>query len=141
MNVENKYLKFNVGDSHTVEFTLDQLFTERDNETNPSWGKIITYDIKHKDGFNKLTTSPGLHSKLKDLEVKKGDKVEIKKITFQTKEGEPRTAFEVSKIFQEVSVNDISEIIENVDITNENNLSIEERVDKLERQMHILQNK
>ena len=73
--------------------------------------------------------------------VKKGDNVEIKKITFQTKEGEPRTAFEVGKIFQDVSVNDISEIIENVDITNENNLSIEERVDKLERQMHILQNK
>ena len=124
MNVENKYLKFNVGDSHTVEFTLDQLFDERDNETNPSWGKIITYDIKHKYGFNKLTTSPGLHSKLKDLEVKKGDKVEIKKITFQTKEGEPRTTFEVGKIFQ---VDDISEVIDEV----KTSMTLEEKVNVL----------
>ena len=127
MNVENKYLKFDIGDSHAVEFTLDQLFTERDNETNPSWGQIITYDIKHKDGFNKFTASKGLHTKLQELGIKKGDKVEIKKITFTTKDGQPRTTFEVGKVFQEISVDDVSEVIDQV----KTNMTLEEKVNVL----------
>ena len=42
---------------------------------------------------------------------------------------------------QEVSIDDLPEVIEKVDIKNESILSVEERLDKLERQMHILQNK
>lgn len=119
--MENKYLKFEVDELHIVTFTHDyegKLYKEYENEKNPSWGNQTVYDISHKDGFNKLSAAKGLHTKLEELSLKKGDSVLIKKITFKNKEGQFRQTFEVDRYLKTsdttIEEKPITDVISNV---------------------------
>ena len=136
MNKENKAMKFNPNLPTNVELTFDEPKTG-----DGKYGTWYLYgtkeNIKGESGF---FATEILHDKLQGMGVKTGSNLIITKVVKDEK-----TTWDIKIVgedpIQEVSIDDIPKVIEQVDIKNESILSVEERLDKLERQMHILNNK
>ena len=131
--MENKALKFNPNLPTEVELTFDEPKTGEGK-----FGTWYLYGIKLTvKGENGFFATEILNDKLQVIGVKSGSKLIITKVVKDEK-----TTWDIKKVGEdqpkEVSIDDVPEVVEKVDITNENNLSLEERVDKLERQMSIL---
>tara|TARA_Y100000593_G_scaffold17629_1_gene35309 strand:+ start:1291 stop:1734 length:444 start_codon:yes stop_codon:yes gene_type:complete len=147
MNQENKNVKFDPNLPVEVELTFDEPksgISQYKNEdgSDKYW---YLYGIKNTiNGESGFFATPILHDIIKNTGAKTGTKLTITKVVKDEKTTWDVKSAGGSEPIQSVSIEDVPKIIDKVDIkdiNNENNSSLEERVDKLERQVYILQNK
>ena len=134
MDQENKKVVFELDKPVVVELDSEQPIAKEDNYGNT----VNYYPIKRMmSGENIIKASAGLHKQIQEGNFSKGYRMEIVKINFTTKAGDVRQCFNVKPLGQ------ASEKAEDTPAKEEplasSGLSMEERVAKLERQVHILQ--
>ena len=122
MNQENKNVKFNPNLPTAVELAFDEPKTG-----DGQYGTWYLYGIKKNiNGENAFFATQILHEILQGMGVKAGTKLIITKIVKDDKTTWDVKAPELEKPVQEVSIDDVPEVIEQIDIKNESNLSLEE---------------